>query len=162
MQSFAQSLPSERATSTFPRKEAPHPMRLLHRDLEFRTSASRRSIPTCTTTGWRACELLFAKQPRISGVCSTLLCAQHKVVLLLCLHLLVSTCYLSVCPHAILCSLSAWSVCEGGSVPFQSLSDLVVGEESCIVGTLFKRMDLKPSILKAITQEVSQQTAQCV
>lgn len=46
------------------------------------------------------------------------------------------------------------SVCEGKSVPFQSLAGLAVDEESCIVGTLFKRMDLKPSILKAITQEV--------
>ena len=46
------------------------------------------------------------------------------------------------------------SVGEGESVPFQSLAGLAVGEESCIVGTLFKRMDLKPSILKAVTQEV--------
>ena len=79
---------------------------------------------------------------------------------------------LSVCPSDVCWSLPVWlsvficlsvclCVCEGESAPFQSLASLVVGVESCIVGTLFKRMDLKPSILKAVTQEVSQQ-AYCV
>lgn len=70
--------------------------------------------------------------------------------------------YLSVTCTSVftICSWSVClSVCEGESVPFQTLADLAVGEESCIVGTLFKRMDLKPSILKAITHEVSQQVS---
>ena len=70
---------------------------------------------------------------------------------------MVITC-LAFCVH-----LSCLCVCEceGDSVSFQSLASLAVGEESYIVGTLCKRMDLKPSILKAVTQEVSQQ-AYCV
>lgn len=42
----------------------------------------------------------------------------------------------------------------GADCPIKRLMELKVGERCCVIGTLFKKMDFKPSILKEISAVV--------
>lgn len=44
--------------------------------------------------------------------------------------------------------------CVGDVTVKQQLVDVVVDERCCIIGTLFKKMELKPNILKEISANV--------
>ena len=44
--------------------------------------------------------------------------------------------------------------CLGADCLIKRLMELKVGERCCVIGTLFKKMDFKPSILKEISAVV--------
>lgn len=52
-------------------------------------------------------------------------------------------------------ALDGIDVSTGDDCPIHLLSELRAGERSCVIGTLFKKMDLKPSILKETSGVVS-------
>ena len=50
------------------------------------------------------------------------------------------------------------SVSSGNELPVRKLFELRTGEKCIVIGTLFKSMILKPSILKEISEEVRVET----
>ena len=48
-----------------------------------------------------------------------------------------------------------YDIVLGNDVKVKELKDLEVGMTCCIFGTIFKKMDLQPSILKEISDSVS-------